>query len=104
VSLADGRRAYVTDELTIEADDVMPDLHASLVGHRLELSASVPPAGLRVTGTCLERVQQITGNGHTLRRLGRPSAEVVLTAPDWSEPVTGVEFQDHHDVRYRRVR
>jgi hypothetical protein len=104
VLLADGRYARLSDGLSIEADAVMPDLHVALSGHRLELSTSAPAVRLRLTGTALERITLIAGNGHTLRRLDNPCTAVVLTAPDWSEPVTGVEFQDQHDVRYRRLR
>ena len=102
--LADGRYVRVRDALSIEGDALIPDLHAALIDDRLELSASVPPARLRLTGTVLPHVTRIVGNGRTLRRLDTSQSAVVLTAPDWTEPATGIEYQDHHDVRDRRFR
>jgi hypothetical protein len=104
VCLADASHVRIADDLAIDADAVVPDLHVALCGDRLEISASSPPARLRLTGTVLQRITRVAGNGHTLRRLDSAHTAVVLTAPDWSDPVTGVEFQDQHDVRYRRVR
>jgi hypothetical protein len=102
--LAEGRYFEIGDELSVDADAVVPDLHVSLIGDRLELSASVPPARLRMSGPVLQQVRWIVGNDHTLRRLDNSHAAVVLTAPDWSGPVASAGFQDQYDVRYRRVR
>jgi hypothetical protein len=102
--LVDGTYLRCGSELTIEVDGVSADLHVSIDGDRLDLSASVPPARLRLTGSVLQRVAWIAGNGHTLQRLDSPHCALVLTPPDWLEPVSGAEFQDQHDVRYRRIR
>ena len=104
VSFADGSFVRIADDLALQVDDFIPDLHVALAGDRLELSTSAPPARLRLTGALLQQVTRIVGNGHTLGRLDSPHDSVVLTAPDWLQPVTGVDFQDQHDVRYRRVR
>ena len=101
---ADGTYVRVGDALIVEADAALSDLHVMISGDRLELVATAPPGRMRISGTVLQHVTRIAGNGHTLRRLGEPHADVVLAAADWQEPVTGVEIQDQHDVRYRRIR
>jgi hypothetical protein len=104
LSIADGSRVRVSDVLTIESDAVMPDLHLRIVGDRLELYASTSPGHLRMTGELLQTITHLTGNTHTLRRLHRPQTAVTLAAADWAASATGVELEDHHDVRHRRVR
>jgi hypothetical protein len=104
VCLADGSCVHVDGQLNIDADEVLSDLHLTVDGERLHLSAGEPPAGLRLTGPLLNGITHVTGNGHTLRRPDAPPSSIVLTAPDWAEPVSGVQFQDRDDVRYRRVR
>jgi hypothetical protein len=104
VCFADGSFVRIADDLTVQVDDVVPDLHVALAGNRLELSSSAPPARVRLTGALLQQVTLVAGNGHTIGRLETPHDSIVLTAPDWSLAVTGVDFEDQHDVRYRRFR
>ena len=89
LSLADATRAHADDDhlLSLDADEPVGDLHASVAGECLELVSSLPPPRLRLAGDVLRRVRAIRVNGRELPATPRAgSLALTVMRAEWAVP------------------
>jgi hypothetical protein len=89
MSIADATRAHAHDHhlLSVEADEPLHELHASVGAECLELASSSPPPRLRLAGDVLRGLRVIRANGREVpaaRRSGTSSVTIVRA--DWGTP------------------
>jgi hypothetical protein len=89
MSLADALRAYARGGhlLSVESDEPVRDLHASVRGDCLDLVSTCPPARLRLGGEVLRSPRVIRVNGREVRPPRRQDASAVaIVRADWGAP------------------
>jgi hypothetical protein len=87
LSMADSMRTRAHGDrlLSVDADQPIPELHASIRDGSLDLLSSLPPGRLHLTGDVLSSVQVIRLNGRNLQRVRHSGAAVTLVGGDWGE-------------------
>jgi hypothetical protein len=85
ISLADGSYAQASEQLKLESEGVIADLHVATIDDRLELTATNPGGALRLEGPLLDNVKRIIANGRELRELGTHHRAVILAASEWPD-------------------
>jgi hypothetical protein len=89
VAIADGDHAVAAHGglVSITAGGPIDDLHLTLLGDRLDLSALAPPPRLELQGDAIVSIEVIRLNGRERRLARGHRADTVIVMPgDWTEP------------------
>ena len=89
VAIADGAHALALGNglVSVAADQPVDDLHVSLRGEVVAISASRPPSRLQIQGSAVSLARLVRANGREISpsRDGR-SDTIVVTGADWAAP------------------